>query len=576
MLKTFADFGIEVSIASGETDTLCPQCSASRKKKTAKCLSVNVDKGVWFCNHCGWSGGLKLGADKPKTMHWAKPTYRRPSPFVASELNPKVVSWFASRGIAMPVLERLRVGYAQIYMPQVEDTVNAITFPYYRGEELVNIKYRDGQKNFRMEVGAERVLYGLNDIADITIWVEGEMDKLSLAQVGFNNCVSVPDGAPTPETENYNSKFSFLEADKAAIERIKTHIIAVDNDAPGIRLSEELTRRLGREKCFFVSWPDGCKDANDVLVKLGVEALAECIAQAQPYPIDGVFTALDLSEKINRLYLNGWEIGSPTGWRGLDPYYTVRPGEVTVVTGIPNSGKSSWLDNLIVNLAKGQGWGIAVFSAENQPMEDHMARLIEKASGAPFGLGKQDRLSQAELDVAKDWLGQHFTWILPSDDTDWTLEMILDRARQLVYRKGIRGLVIDPWNELEHLRPIGMTETEYISVSLKRIRVFARRYGVHIWIVAHPAKLYRDKEGNYPVPTMYDISGSAHWRGKADNGICIWRKLGDEHTRVVEVHIQKIRFRQIGKIGMAELIYNSPTGTYHDLANAPREVGFVE
>lgn len=574
-MKTFLDYGIEIPAGrGGEYDTTCPQCSNQRKKKHARCLSVNIDKQTWNCHHCGWSGGLGKVAQIAAYMHWRKPAYRKPEPKPETTLPEKVVSWFKSRGIELATLIRNKIGYGEIYMPQIEDKTNAISFPYFRGTELVNVKYRDGQKNFRMEAGAERVLYGLNDIAETTIIVEGEIDKLSIEQAGFQNCVSVPDGAPSESTKDYSSKFSFLDSDRAKLDGVKEWIIAVDNDAPGVRLEDELSRRLGRGKCKRVAWPEGCKDANDTLVKCGAEVVAICIKEAQPFPIDGVFSVMELSDKIDRLYENGWEKGVSTGWENVDRNYTVRPGEFTVVTGIPNSGKSNWLDALVVNLASQHGWNIAMFSAENQPVEDHMARLIEKRMRRPFFSGPTERMDKSTLDDGKQWLNDHFSWILPDDDKDWTVDSVLEAAKSLVLRKGIRGLVIDPWNELEDIKPDGMSETQYISMAAKRIRNFGRKHGVHVWVVAHPAKMYRDKEGNYPIPTLYDISGSAHWRNKADNGLCIYRDFSNPDSRVIEVHIQKVRFRQIGKIGMQELIYFGPTATYDMQGKAPPEYDY--
>lgn len=568
-MKTFADYGIDVPrYAVGELDTVCPECSQTRKKKTAKCLSVNTDLGTWFCHHCGWAGGIQT--DNVVRLH--QRLYTKPKAAPLTDLPQTVVSWFRKRGIPETVLVRNKIGCGSVWMPQLDAEVTAVQFPYYRGQELINIKYRDHHKNFRMEKGAERILYGLNDISERTVIVEGEMDKLSLEAAGINSCVSVPDGAPTPETKNYASKFEFLEADKDKIQSVKVWIIAVDNDEPGKRLEDELSRRFGREKCLRVEWPEGCKDSNDVLINHGPDVLLNCIEEAKPYPINGAFTVLDLSGKIDRLYNQGWEKGVSTGYPSLDPYYTVRPGEFTVVTGIPNSGKSNWLDATTVNIADMHGWNIAMFSPENQPLEDHMARIIEKWCGMPFNHGPTERMSESALQVGKQWASDHFTWILPDDDQEWTIETVLDVARQLVFRKGIRGLVIDPWNEMEHLRPQGMSETEYISSALKRIRNFGRRYGVHIWLIAHPSKLYRDKDGEYPVPTMYDIAGSAHFRNKADNGLCVWRDLSDPKSMVVEIHVQKIRFRQIGKIGTAELAYNHVIGTYHELSKATSEI----
>lgn len=559
---TWAEHGIEIPAgASGEVDTTCPECSPTRRKKSERCLSVNVDEGVWTCHHCGWAGSLSRKREK---------VYKRPAP-VCADLPQKVLEWFKSRGISQATLARNRIGAGKVFMPQAGEEVSAIHFPYYRGEDLINVKHRDGKKNFRMEAGAERILYGLNDLSNTTIIVEGEMDKLSMEEAGFKNCVSVPDGAPSPNTKNYASKFSFFDESAKAVEE---WIIAVDGDEPGKRLEEELARRFGREKCRRVVWPEGCKDANDVLVKHGSLKLTELVENAQPYPINGVFSVADVQDRIISLYENGWDRGVGTGWDNLTHFYRVRPGSWTVVTGIPGSGKSNWLDNLMVNIGKAHGWVFALFSPENQPIEDHIARIMQIYANRPFHEGPTLRMEESLRDQALRWVDEHFLWILPDDDAEWTLDAVLERAAVLVYRKGIRGLVIDPWNELEHVRPGGMSETEHISRSLKRIRVFARRYGVHVWVIAHPAKLYRDKEGNYPVPTPYDISGSAHWRNKADCAVCVWRDMGD-YSKPVEVHVQKIRFKQDGQIGSVELDYDRVTGAYKQLPTlyGQREAG---
>jgi twinkle protein len=505
--KTFEEYGIEIPHGgSGNVYTTCPRCSKDRKKKTARCLSVHLEDHVWNCHHCGWSGGLAEGEHRSNGNHWARPEFRKPAP-IAETPSEGMVAWFAKRGIPSDVLKRNRIVTASVYMPQMEEHVNAVAFPYYRAEELINCKYRDKDKNFRLEVGAERTLYGLNDLAETTIVVEGEVDKLSMEAAGMLNCVSVPDGAPAPNSKDYSSKFDFLNADAERLQVVRKWIIAVDNDPAGLRLEDELARRLGREVCFRVVWPEGCKDANDVLRKHSAQVLRECVANAKPYPITGVFEVMDISDRISTLYSRGWELGVSTGWKDVDKYYTVRPGELTVITGIPNSGKSVWLDCLVVNIAELHGWNFGVFSPENQPLEDHMSRIIEKFIGKPFGRGVHQRMSEEELNIGKQWAHDHFRWILPEDDESWTLENILDAGRQLVRRHGIRGLIIDPWNELEHQRPERMSETEYISLSLKRIRQFARINGVHVWLVAHPTKMYRDKNGEYPIPTLYDISG---------------------------------------------------------------------
>ena len=581
-MKTFEDFGIKLTAraTSGQTHTQCPSCSSQRRKKKAACLSVNIDEGVWLCHHCGWAGNLANGKDNasPLALHWRKPKYVKPEPVPPSSIKPSILKWFSDRGISQTTLEETNVGQRKVYMPQEEDFTMAIAFPYFKNGELINVKYRDGKKNFRLEAGAQRCFYGIDDIEGENInvvIVEGEIDKLSLWEAGIRTCLSVPDGAPPVNSDDYSSKFDYLNDPWLHSEKFKNVeriIIAVDNDGPGNKLEEELSRRLGKDRCHKVVWPEGCKDANDVLVKYGKTVLSECISHAKPYPIAGTYDADNLTESIDRLYDNGVDRGVSTGWNTIDPYYLVRAGAFTVVTGIPSSGKSNWMDAVMVNIAKNHGWNFAVFSPENQPLEDHMARVLEKYIGQPFMDGPTPRMSKEDVARGKSWLTKHFTWILPSDDKEWSIDVILEAAKRLVLTKGIRGLVIDPWNELEHMRDNNQTETEYISVALKRIRQFGRRYGIHIWVIAHPAKLYRDKSGKIPIPTPYDISGSARWRDKSDNCITIWRDLAKEEGCLVEVHVQKVRFRQDGKIGVGELTYNWRMGTYHLPLNAVKEI----
>lgn len=555
-MKTFADFGIEVRHTSGQDYTTCPQCSADRKKKRVKCLSVNVTEGVWNCHHCGWTGSLLQGSERTKLLHWQKPTYRKPAPEVVKSLvSPEARKWLNERGICDYSIDRMKTFTGTVYMPQVEDFVTAIGFPYLRQCELVNIKWRDGKKNFRLESGAERILYGLDDVDSVTIIVEGEIDKLSVDTAGFENCVSVPDGAPAENSKDYGSKFDFLAAPE--LEKVKTWVLAVDNDGPGKRLEDELSRRFGREKCLRVTWPEGCKDANDTLRQHGAEMLKSCIDHATPYPIEGSFSVSDVEADLDKLFTEGMPKGQSTGWPELDECLTLLPGQMTIVTGVPSHGKSEWIDALTMNLAE-QGWRFGMYSPENHPLHFHLAKLAEKHMGQRFG----QRAERSRYEQAKDWLKDHYWLIAPEEPS---LDNVLSIAKQMVHANGINGLVIDPWNEIEHARTNGSSETEYISQCLTKVRLFARRNGVHVFLVAHPTKLQKEVDGTYPVPTPYDISGSAHWRNKADNCIAVWRDVHDE-TKPSQIYVQKVRFRFLGKVGMAELFWLPQSGCYSGIA----------
>lgn len=572
-MKTFADFGIDVPhSAAGEVDVTCPQCSPTRKKKHVKCLGVNVREGVWFCQHCGFAGTLKQGVERSEDLHWRKPVYRKPEPIVIPEAHDlQLVEWFAKRSISPSVLRRNLVSLQRVYMPQVEDHVKAICFPYYRGDELINAKYRDREKNFRMVGGAERILYGLNDIDPARcVIVEGEIDKLSVEVAGITSCVSVPDGAPAINAKNYASKFTFLDADAERICAVKEWVIAVDSDEPGTRLEQELVRRLGQENCRRVTWPEGCKDANEVLVKHGADRLRECLDGAKEFPIEGVVYINDLAREIDLLYAEGERRGFSTGWPAFDRYFTVRPGELTVVTGIPGHGKSNWLDALLVNLARQHGWVTGIFSPENAPLHRHASRLMEKYIREPFRPGPTPRMSEQRKNEAREWCDFYFPLIRPREESDWTVDHILGIGKALVRRHGMRAMVIDPWNELEDIRPSTMSETEYTGKCLKRMRQFARHHDVHLFLVAHPAKMYRGKDGQYPVPNLYDISGSANFRNKPDNGIVVWRDLNNP-DQPVDVHVQKIRDRVIGEVGGMSFRYSKVIADYTELAGPMRD-----
>jgi twinkle protein len=515
---------------------------------------VNVDTGCALCHHCGETFIVKQHASSYGTP--PPPVYTRPVYREHDGLADAAVAFFTGRGITRQVWERNRIGYEG----------GAITFPYYRDGEVINVKHRGRGKKFWLEQGAELLLYGTDDIApgQPLVWVEGEMDKLAVECAGIVACVSPPNGAPPPNAKNYARHFAYLETQQAALDAVSRHIIAVDADAPGRTLQDELVRRLGPERCWLVTWPQGCKDANEVLEQYGADAVAGCIANARAVPVEGVFEVNDLRAAVLDLYERGLPEGVNAGSDLLARHYRPTPGQWTIVTGIPSHGKSTFIDWLIHGIARRNGWQFAVCSPENQPLQLHIARLATLETGKPFGTGPHRRMERAELGAALDALQEQFAFILPADD--FSIDNILAKAQATVYRRGIRGLVIDPWNEIEHTRPAGQREDEHISEVLTKIRRFARKYDVHVWLIAHPRTLQKvigEGDATYPVPTLYDISGGSQFRNKADMGLSIWRNTSEQGAPT-QVHIQKVRFEHCGQIGMVELYYDPVTRRFND------------
>lgn len=267
--------------------------------------------------------------------------------------------------------------------------------------------------------------------------------------------------------------------------------------------------------------------------------------------------------QVDDLWERGLPAGDPTGWPSLDRHYTVQPGQLTVLTGWPGSGKSEFLDALLVNLSK-RDWKFAMFSFENQPVSFHITKLLEKLARKPFGRGPTERMTREEVTEYTDDLHQAFAFT-EATAGGFTLTDVLDAATPFLARfdTAKRGLVIDPWNELEHWIPQGLSETAYVSQALSQVRNWARVNKVHVWIVAHPAKMKREN-GKLPIPKLDMIAGSQHWWNKADCGITVWRDFEKMDSPLVQVHVQKIRFKHIGRPGVIELAYDRVTGRYNE------------
>ena len=258
--------------------------------------------------------------------------------------------------------------------------------------------------------------------------------------------------------------------------------------------------------------------------------------------------------------------GDLPGWPGVNELYSVGLGQWTLITGTPGSGKSEWLDAVMVNLAMLGTWRFIIYSPENWPLALHHSKIIEKYIGKPFNPGPTERLSSDELDEAETWMKGKFLFAKPDKPN---INTILSEASRYCGHTWKTGIVIDPWNQLEHYRPTGISETEYVSQTLTDVINWVREVNnCHLFLVAHPSKMQKNKDGKLPIPTPHDVSGSAHFWNKADNCITVWRDQSDYQKQEVDIHVQKIRFKHIGRIGLSTLLYDRVTGRYFERPSA--------
>lgn len=531
---------------SGENQMVCPQCSASRKKKRDKCLNWNTDKNVGQCHHCnatfiGFNAANPFG--KRNRKKYVIPQWKN-----ITELSDKAVMWFTGRLISQQTLHELKVYSDQEFMPQLSGVAPVICFPYFVGAELRNVKYRGPQKTFKMYKDAELVLFNFDCVATANelIITEGEMDALSFYEAGFKNVVSVPNGAGARD-------LTYLDDYIDTLAHIKTFYIAVDMDEPGLNLRAELIRRLDPERCKIVTYK-GRKDANELLMADGGPALREAIKTATDVPLRGVTDLNACYDDIRAIFENGLPQANGMGVSEIDEIVKWKTGMLAIYTGIPSHGKSEMLDFISVRLNLLHGWKAAFFSPENMPYHRfHYPKLAAKLAGTHFQKGY---INDQDYEEIFDYIEDNFKYIDAGDD--YTVETIIATAKSLVSRYGIKILNIDPYNCFEHRQERGETETAYIGRFLDTLSRFAKKYDVLVNLVAHPKKM--ERIGNtYAVPTLYDINGSANFYNKADIGVIIHRDFENCRT---DFRVQKVRFKDLGQPGIVTLQYNLRNGRY--------------
>lgn len=549
------------------TRVACPYCSNERRKSNSKDMTLSrKDDGavVYYCHHCSTTGSVQPKERKLSAVP-------NPTIIASNKLQTQHYQWLKSRGISAETADKMKLFASERFFDKIQKMSDSVGFPYFREGALVAAKYRCiNEKAFTQDSGGAHDFFGLDLVekGKPLVIVEGEIDCLTLMEAGILNAVSVPSGAPIKVVDgkvapSEDKRFSYVWNARDIIDAAPYVILATDQDGPGQALAEELARRIGKDKCRLAKFTR--KDMNDVWLDDSTlddptQVIQEILDNATPYPIAGLSTASDFKDRLNDLYNKGTGSGFSTGYESIDQIYTVAPGQLTVVTGYPSSGKSNWVDQITVNLARSCDWKFAIASFENQP-EVHIARLCEIYLNKRFYEGT-DRMTDEEKDQAFKFVNEHFMFLDANGDEPNTLDSIIDRAKVAVKRMGIRGLVVDPYNYIELDRST-LSETDAISKMLTKVQKFNKAYDVHTWFVAHPAKVTRSGM-EQPRPDGMSIAGSMAWFAKTDCGVTIHRHGSSPE---VEVSVWKCRYRWVGTQGETKLLYNRTAGTYSDLAD---------
>ena len=522
------------SLDVGKKQGLCPLCSHDRKpeNKKQKCASYDWERGLGTCHNCNSSFQLhtyqrKGASDKE---------YTRPDLYIENLLKSKAIEWFEARGISQKTLTDLRVGEGPEYMPQTGKMENTVQFNYIIGDQLINVKYRDGRKNFKLYKGAEKVFYNINSIIgyDSCVITEGEMDVLALHEAGITNAISVPNGATL-----HHNNLDYLDNCIDYFEDKQKIILAVDTDEPGLALRRELVRRLGAEVCYLVDFEE-CKDANEYLTTYGKEKLKQTIDKARAYPLENVTTFKDIEKDVTDFVTNGFKPGYQVGLQNFDRIFSTYTGQFITVTGIPSSGKSDFVDQMVVGYNANYNWKTAFASPENAPNYLHAHKLMRKVWG---DMPKREDIKGSKWNEVADHINDNFFFI---DMEKYTLESVLRKGAELVKRKGIKCLVIDPFNKVRDKNASSIDVNIYTMEYLTKIESFAKKYDVLVFIVAHPTKMYKNSDGKIEEPNMYNIKGGGEWYDASYHGLLVHRDYEAKNTKV---KVLKVKFQNLGDNG---------------------------
>lgn len=461
-------------------------------------------------------------------------------------MSAAILERLEARGLDVELADRL--GFASERRAAGE----ALVIPFHRDGKVVRRKWKffdpaEGQSSYVQDKGGVRCAWNEDALREPhlagrpLIITEGELDAFAAIQCGYERSISVPDGAPPPRERSEadlrdSAKYAWLADLRPLLskENVPEIILATDGDENGAALLQDLSVLLGRYRCKFLVYPKApevererlgrsrCKDLNEVLQFYGLRGVVETLSRADWLRVDGVYR---MSELPPAAAMPIYDIGFPA----YGEHFKLRLGDFSVWTGIPSHGKSTLLNDVLCRVADLHGLKIGWASFEQRPQTDHRRYLRTWFLRARPG--QLDWTTEA-VEQADAWIDQHHVFLHPKEDDDVTLDWFLEKAEVAVVRHGAKVIVADPWNEMDHQYDMrALTEAQYINGAIKEIRRFARAFGVHMAVVAHPTKLERNAKGVYPMPSLYDINGGAVWHNKADLGVVVYRENASD-TRV--------------------------------------------
>ena len=559
----------------------CPDCSDSRKHKDEHCVRLDTSTGMGKCYNCGFQFIIATKVvDYNKKRGYQKKNFKLPKTDHLRPLDCIGIDYLLKRKIRPETATKAGVRSATRTIGGIDRS--CLAFTYREGTKVVNIQYKTTSKDFAVETDCELIPWNIDAAIghDSLIITEGMMDALALMECGFDNVISVSNGAESDVRTFDRFRYSHLDG-------IRTIYLAGDMDEPGVELRNKLATYFGEARCRIVEWRVDtdeqsmtAKDANEMLIEYGSDAVLQCVNHAQPCPIIGVETIDDYRERAKQIWEHGIEPGKTVGWGEFDDHIQFEPGRTVIIVGEPNTGKSTFADDLILNLALQHGWKAALYSPEMFPPERHIERLATTIAGRKFrkelveterGIDyHRPQIPERMADRILDWLSDNVFFV--TETSGRTIHKLLHRAEQLQQRYGVQQLLLDPFNYIQ-LPEGAKSDTMKIGDVLAEIELCAHRTGLLIIVVVHPSKLQKGEQ----IESLYNASGSAEFRNRADYGLVL---VNDDKANthrsyhLLKVIVDKVRDDAMGHKGICHLSFD-PSNYRHGMVQTIHLTGDV-
>lgn len=287
-------------------------------------------------------------------------------------------------------------------------------------------------------------------------------------------------------------------------------------------------------------------------------------------PLTDIFQIQDLKEQMISRFENGEAMGETTYFPNIDTFFKWKRGQFNVFTGIGNYGKTTFLNQLVLmkTIKEGTRWG--VYSPEQYPAYDYFDDMIHTLVGN--NVMKQyeqttGRMSKKQYEKAAEFLNDKIYFIYPEEENP-TPDYILSKFKYLILKNKIDGIIIDPYNQLDHSYNNGIREDMYISQFILKVKRFIQMNNVYFALIIHPKVINKDAKGNYPCPDVFDLAGGAMWNNKSDNIYVVHKE--NKETEFMSIKSLKIKRKHMtGNHGETMMEFNFPSNRLLYMGESP-------